>query len=200
MEKELKISKDLISYINTFRSDVQNRFFSLLDQNTILKENMERIKKENVILNVELTQYKMLGLNNEVNDASIKNLCTDFQNLNSTLKFNRSNNDKVELDSNSREKGKIKSVPKWIQEAKSKNSKRLDHFKNSKKKKVYVDLPSDRICSFCGGTGHLKDQCTKREQYTVSNRNYVDNVWTKKTDSCKIDKEPKTAWVPVTNN
>ena len=45
LEKDLKISKDHISYINTFRSDVQNRFFILLDQNTILKENMERVKK-----------------------------------------------------------------------------------------------------------------------------------------------------------
>ena len=192
-ERELKISKDHISYINTFRSEVQNRLFSLLDQNTILKENMERIKKENFILNVELTQYKLLGLNKEVNDASIKNLCTDFQNLNSSFEVNRSNNDKVELESNSREKGKIKNVPKWIEEPKSKNSKRLDYFKNNKKKKVYVDLPSDRIYSYCGKTGHLKDKCTKREQHTVSNKNYVDNIWIKKVDSCKIDAEPKKA-------
>ena len=40
---------------------------------------MDRVKKENIILNVELTQYKLLGLNKELNDASIKN--TDFQNL-----------------------------------------------------------------------------------------------------------------------
>ena len=83
---------------------------------------------------------------------------------------------------------------------KEKNSKGLNYFKNNKKKKVYVDLPSDKICSFCGKTGHLKDQCTKTEQHTVSNRNYVDNIWIKKDDSCKIDKEPKKAWVPVTNN
>ena len=114
LEKELKVSKDHVSYINTFRSDVQNRFFGLLDQNIILKENMERIKKENIILNIELSQYKLLGLNKELNDASIKNLCTDFQNLDSSFEFNRSNSDKIELELNSREKGKIKSVPKWI--------------------------------------------------------------------------------------
>ena len=68
--KDLKISKDHISYINTFRSDVQKRFFSLLDQNIILEETMERVKRENIILNVELTQYKLLGLNKELNDAS----------------------------------------------------------------------------------------------------------------------------------
>ena len=142
----------------------------------------------------------MLGLNNEVNDVSIKNLCTDFQNLKSSFESNQTNNDKVELESNSREKGKIKNFPKRIQEAKSKNSKSVDYFKNNKRKKVYVDLPSDKICSSCGKIGHQKDQCTKREQHTVSNINYVDNIWIKKVDSCKINKEPKKAWVPISNN
>ena len=41
LEKDLKTSKDHVSYINTFRTDVQNRFFNLLDQNVILKETME---------------------------------------------------------------------------------------------------------------------------------------------------------------
>ena len=63
-----------ISYINTFRTDVQNRFFNLLDQNTILKETIERVKKENIIHNVELTQYKLLDLNKDLNDASIKEI------------------------------------------------------------------------------------------------------------------------------
>ena len=134
---------------------------------------MEIVKKENVILKVELTQYKLLGLNKELNDASINDLCTDFQNLKINLESNRTNNDKLELELNSREKGKIKNTPKWIQDAKSKNSKGLDYFKINKKKKVYIDFPSDGICSFCGKTGHLKDQCTKREQHTVSNKNYA---------------------------
>ena len=82
--------------------------------------------------------------------------CTDFQNLDSSFEFNLLNSDKIELELNSREKGKIKNVPNWIQEAKSKNSKGLNYFKNNKKKKTYVDLPSDRIYSFYGGTGHLK--------------------------------------------
>ena len=199
-EEDLKISKDHISYINTFRSDVQNRFFSLLDQNIILKETMERVKKENIILNVELTQYKLLGLNKELNDTSIKDLYTDFQNLKINLKSNQTDNDKLKLELNSREKGKIKNIPKWILNAKSKNSKGLDYIKNNKKKKVYVDLPSDKVCSFCRKTGHLKIQCIRREQHTVFNRDYVDHIWIKKIDSCQIDKEPKKDWVPNSNN
>ena len=49
---------------------------------------MDRVKKENIILNVELTQYKVLGLNKELNDASIKNLCTYFQNLKINIESN----------------------------------------------------------------------------------------------------------------
>ena len=86
LEKDLKISKDHVSYINVFRSDVQNKFFNLLDQNVILKKTMERVKKENIILNVELTQYKLLGLNKELNDTFINDLCTDFQKLKINLK------------------------------------------------------------------------------------------------------------------
>ena len=84
IEKDLKISKDHVSYLNTFRSHVQNRFFNFLDQNIVLKETLERVKKENIILNVELTQYKSLGLNKELNDTSINDLCTDFLKLKST--------------------------------------------------------------------------------------------------------------------
>ena len=48
--KDLRISKDHVSYINTFRSDVQNRFFNLLDQSIILKETMERVKRKILFL------------------------------------------------------------------------------------------------------------------------------------------------------
>ena len=123
LEKDLKISNEHISYINTFRFDVQNRFFSLLDQNTILKDNMERFKKENIILNVELTQCKLLGLNKELNNASIKGLCTNFQNLKINLESNPTNNDKLEIELNSREKGKIKNTPNGFKMSKVKIQK-----------------------------------------------------------------------------
>ena len=43
--KDLKISKDRVSYLNTCRSVIQNRLFNLLDQNIILKETLKRVKK-----------------------------------------------------------------------------------------------------------------------------------------------------------
>ena len=90
--KDLNISKDHGSYLNTFRSDVQNRFFNLLDQIIILKETLERVKKENIILNVELTQYKLLGLNKDLNDISIHDFNTDFQKLKIDLESNKAIN------------------------------------------------------------------------------------------------------------
>ena len=59
-----------------------------------------------------------------------------FKNLEINLESNQTDNDKLELELNSTEKGKIENVPKWILNAKSKNSERLDYFKNNKKKKV----------------------------------------------------------------
>ena len=65
IEKDLKISKDHVPYLNSFRSNVQNRFFNLLDQNISLKKTLEMVKQENIILNVELNQYK--NLNKDLN-------------------------------------------------------------------------------------------------------------------------------------
>ena len=161
---------------------------------------METVKRENIILNVELTQCKLLGFKKEINDTSINDLCSDFQKLKINLESNQVDNNKSKLELNSRKKGKIKNVPKWILNAKSKNSEDLDYHKNNKKKKVYVDLSSSEVCTFCGKTRHLKIQCAKREQHTVSNRDYVDRIWIKKVDSCQIDKEPKNDWVPNSNN
>ena len=53
-------------------------FFNFLDQNIILKETLERVKKENIILNDKLTQYKLLGLNKDLNDISIHYFNADF--------------------------------------------------------------------------------------------------------------------------
>ena len=113
----------------------------MLDQNIILKETLKKVKRENIILNIELTQYKLLGLNEEFNDTSINNLCTDFQKLKIDLESNKVENEILEFELKSKGKGKIKNVPKWILDAKTKSTEGLGYNKNNKKKKVYVDLP-----------------------------------------------------------
>ena len=106
----------------------------------------------------------------------------------------------MKLELNSRGKGKIKDVPKWILDARTKSTEGVGYNKNNKKKKVYVDLPSSKVCTFCGKTRHLKYQCAKREQHDNSNKIYVNCIWIKKYDSCLIDKEPEKDRVPDSNN
>ena len=108
IEKDLKISKDHVSYLNYFRSDIQNKFFNLLDQNITLKETLERVKQVNIILNVELTQYKLLGLNKDVNDLPIHDFSIDFQKLKIDLEFSKAQNEKLKLELIQEEKGKSK--------------------------------------------------------------------------------------------
>ena len=106
----------------------------------------------------------------------------------------------MKLELNSRGREKIKDVTKWISDVRTKSIEGLGYNKYNKKKKVYVDLPSSKVCTFYGKTGHLKYQCPKREQHDNSNKIYVDRIYIKKYDSCLIDKEPKQDWVPDCNS
>ena len=56
IKEDLNSSKDHVSYLNSFRIDVQIRFFNLLDQNIILKETFESMKQEFIILHGEINQ------------------------------------------------------------------------------------------------------------------------------------------------
>ena len=55
-------------------------------------------------------------------------------------------------------------VPKWIERQQTKRKKCLS-FENHKKwnkPKKYVDLPSDKICMYCGKIGYYITQCQLR--------------------------------------
>ena len=132
IEKDLKTSKDHVSYLNSVRSDVQDSFFILLDDNVMLKEALEKVKEENIILNVELNQYKLLGLNKDLNDLSLRDFSTEYQKLKLDLESTKIENEKLKLEINSRGKGKIKEVPKWILDAKTKSTEGLGYNKNNK--------------------------------------------------------------------
>ena len=166
----------------------------------MLKEIMEKVKQENIMLNIELSQYKLLGLEEKIKTKPIQDINTELKEMKLDLESAKNENEQLKLELNSRGKGKIKDVPKWILNAKTKGTEGLGYNKYDKKKKVYVDLPSSKVCSFCGKTGHLKHQCLKKEQHNKTNQIYVDRVWIKKYDSCIIDMEPKDGWVPPTNN
>ena len=61
------------------------------------------------------------------------------------LESTKNENEKLKLELNSRRKGKIKEIPKWILDAKTKGTEGLGYNKYNKKKKVYVDLPSSKV-------------------------------------------------------
>ena len=137
---------------------------------------MERVKQENIILNVELTQYKLLGLNKDLNDISIHDFSTNFHKLKVDLESSKAQNEKLKLELNSSGKGKINEVPKWILDARTKSTEGLGYKKNKEKNKVYVDLPSSKVCTFCRNIRNLKYQCAKRERHVNSNKNYVERI------------------------
>lgn len=80
---------------------------------------------------------------------------------------------------------------------KGKNGLGFNHKKHLKKKK-YVDLPSNKVCSYCGNSGHLVDGCYSRRNKLDKNSVYVKKVWKEKNDSC-LSEEPKKDWVPPTD-
>ncbi|XP_021759476.1 uncharacterized protein LOC110724344 [Chenopodium quinoa] len=122
-DRALKISKDHITYLNSTRSDVQSRFFDLLDQNTVLKESLKRTKHENITLNVELAQYKLFNVS--LDSASsiethMRIFNVDFEKLNNDLVTVKEQKEKLEKElalANARKKEVPKITPKYILDA-----------------------------------------------------------------------------------
>ncbi|XP_021756126.1 coiled-coil domain-containing protein 186-like [Chenopodium quinoa] len=204
-EKALEIYKDHMKYLNSSRTDVQGRFFDLLDRNTMLKETLERVKNENIMLNVELTQYKLLCTNIDSNSALQLPLVTfndDLENLKKELQVTKHKNESLEKDLERARNNKSAihmGVPKWISEAQTRRTEGLgfNHKKkNSGKKKKYVELPSETVCSFCGKSGHKDTECKRKELKSTKNIAYA---WQKKNESAVSTKEPMKDGVPESN-
>ncbi|XP_021731313.1 coiled-coil domain-containing protein 186-like [Chenopodium quinoa] len=203
-EKALEIYKDHMKYLNSSRTDVQGRFFDLLDKNTMLKDSLERVKNENIILNVELTQYKLLCTNIDSNNALQLSLVTfndDLENLKKELQITKDKNESLEKDLERARNNKSAihmGVPKWIFEAQTRRTEGLgfNHKKkSSSKKKKYVELPSETVCSFCGKSGHKDTECKRKELKSTKNMTYV---W-KKKESAVSTQEPMKDGVPESN-
>ncbi|XP_021727221.1 uncharacterized protein LOC110694357 [Chenopodium quinoa] len=161
-EKATGICRDHVKYLNNSRNDVQGRFFELLDKNIMLKESLERVKSDNIMLNVELTQYKMLCTNIDScksTEVPLIMFNTELEHVKKELKTTNDKNEKLEKDLEIARRSRSTvsmGVPKWVQEAQTKRSEGLGYVhkkKSNGKKKKYVDLPSETVCSFCGKKG-----------------------------------------------
>ena len=122
----------------------------------MLKETLEKIKQEYIILNVEINRYKSVGSIWDQYDVPTHKFSNEFLKMKSELESSRTEIEKLKYELNYREKGKNNEIPKWIINAKTKGKEGLGYVTDNKKKKFYVDLPSNKVCSFCGKTGHLK--------------------------------------------
>ncbi|XP_021713456.1 uncharacterized protein LOC110681610 [Chenopodium quinoa] len=200
-QRALKVSKEHSMWTENQRTDVQSRFFELFDKNILLKEMNEKLKFENIMVNVELTQYKLA--NTEVSPSSssesLPKFNEDFEKLNYDLDELRIEKAKLEKELELRKERSISQfgIPKWIENAQTKRTEGLGFIRSKHKgKKKYVDLPSYKVCTFCGKTGHLVATCYKKEQSVSKN---VRQVWVKKSDIASTSKEPKETWVPESN-
>ena len=182
-DKALKFSKDHINYLNNTRSDVQERFFELLDTNAKLKDSFEKVKSENILLKVELSQYKLFCLHLDPSgstEINIEIFNNDLEKLNDDLVTVREQKEKLEkeleIGRNSKKKEPMK-IPKWVESAQTKRTEGLGYvYKKKNVKKKYVDLPSRKLCSFCGNTGHLSNTCSTKEKKHLMNESYVKQV------------------------
>ena len=86
-------------------------------------------------------------------------------------------------------------MSQWLEKAQAKRTEGLGyvHSKDKGKKKKYVDLPSQKLCNFCGKIGHLERTCIRKLRGDEMNFKYV---WKKKSDDTSTSKEPKDDWVP----
>ena len=202
-DRALELSKDHINYLNNIRSDVQGRFFELLDRNTSINESFEKIRNENILLQVQLSQYKMFNLSLDPTKSLEINMGVfniDLENLNKDLITTKEQKEKLEreLSMARAQRQPPKVPPKWIENAQSKRTEGLGfNHKNSHKKK-YVDLPSVKVCFSCGSGSHISTECSKMKEQDQRNINYVKQKWVKKSEVI-VEKELEETRVPVTN-
>ena len=195
-----------MTYLNNVRSDVQGRFFDLLDRNTALQNSFERVKNENILLKVELSQYKLFNLSldpSKSTEISMGVFNVDLENLNSELVTVKEQKEKLtkELALANAHKQSPRITPKWIEKAQSKRTEGLGFYykRNNGKKKNYVELPSVKVCSFCGTGDHVVTECSKKKELFNKNQNIVKKIWIKKDDPL-VEKELEETRVPVSNN
>ncbi|XP_021727789.1 uncharacterized protein LOC110694897 [Chenopodium quinoa] len=91
----------------------------------------------------------------------------DSENLKNELSTLKTQKDQLESELNARKDRSIdpKVIPEWIAEAQGKRTEGLGYMTKRKgKQKKYVELPSMKVCTFCGKTGHLYGYCRIREE------------------------------------
>ncbi|XP_021747709.1 uncharacterized protein LOC110713568 [Chenopodium quinoa] len=149
-EKALKVCKEHSTWIENQRTGVQGRFFDLFDKNLLLKEMNEKLKYENIMVNVELTQYKLASTDLKSSSSSSESLPKfneDFEKLKHNLdelRIEKANLEKELAIRKERSTGQLR-IPKWIENAQTKRTEGLGYIRSKHKgpsegeQHVYLD-------------------------------------------------------------
>ncbi|XP_021732422.1 uncharacterized protein LOC110699235 [Chenopodium quinoa] len=200
-DKALITYKENSEWVDNMKFDIQYRFFILFDDNKILKETLENLKQDNILLNVKLSLLK-LSVDTPNSKVPPPTDYPNFDKLKHDLEELKMDKARLEGELERARKGKQPieyRVPDWITKAQTKNTEGLGFKKKFQKEKKYVNLPSSIVYYLCGNTGHKQAKCPKKEQSTQKNIKHVKQIWVKKNESTHVTQEPKETWVPDSN-
>ncbi|XP_021767741.1 uncharacterized protein LOC110732131 [Chenopodium quinoa] len=146
-DKALVTYKENSEWVDNMKFDIQYRFFSMFDDNKNLKETIENLKQDNILLNVELSLLKISAdtLNSEVPPPTDY---PNFEKLKHDLEDLKTDKARLEGELERARKGKQPieyRVPDWITKAQTKNTEGLGFKNKFQKEKKYVNLPSSMV-------------------------------------------------------
>ncbi|XP_021731349.1 uncharacterized protein LOC110698260 [Chenopodium quinoa] len=165
-EKALKVYKEHGAWLETAYAKSQSKLRELDFKYKHITEIADRIKNESILLNVELTQYKLM--NSDISSSSssgdqLLKFNVDFENLKNELSNLKTQKDQLESKLNARKDRSIdpKVIPKWIAEAQGKRTEGLGYMTKKGKQKKYVELPSMKVLVRGNNSWYLDSGCSK---------------------------------------
>ncbi|XP_021766287.1 uncharacterized protein LOC110730772 [Chenopodium quinoa] len=186
-EKALKVCKEHGAWLETAYAKSQSKLRELDFKYKHITEIADRIKNESILLNVELTQYKLINSDISSSNSSSDQLLkfnVDFENLKNELSTLKTQKDQLESELNARKDRSIdpKVIPKWIAEAQGKRTEGLGYMtKRRGKQRKYVELPSMKVINQNGGTitfgDNKKGKIIGKGKIGKSKSHSIDNVF-----------------------
>ncbi|XP_021718849.1 uncharacterized protein LOC110686539 [Chenopodium quinoa] len=157
-EKALKVCKEHGAWLETTYAKSQRKLRELDFKYKHITKIADRIKNESILLNVELTQYKLIHSDISSSSSSSNQLLkfnVDFENLKNELSTLKTQKDQLESELNARKDRFIdpKVIPKWIAEAQGKRIEGLGYMTKRKgDKSKFLSLED-----YPGGTVTFED-------------------------------------------
>ncbi|XP_021747543.1 uncharacterized protein LOC110713397 [Chenopodium quinoa] len=136
-EKALKVCREHDTWLETAYAKSQSKLRELDFKYKHITEIADIIKNESILLNVELTQYKLINSDISSSSSSSDQLLkfnVDFENLKNELSTLKTQKDQLESELNARKDRSIdpKVIPKWIAEAQGKRTEGLGYMTKKK--------------------------------------------------------------------